>query len=76
LRYGQWLTKVNLLDEAKSAYERAANTFLPKEKCSARIALALILEEKEDIEQSREAYQTILHSSKFGLVDIPWKSRA
>jgi pre-mRNA-processing factor 39 len=62
---------VDLLEQAKAAYERAANSFLPKDRCGPKIALALLLEEEGDIQKSRETYQTILQSSEslFGFMD-------
>lgn len=64
MRYGQWLTRQNLLDEAKSAYERAAYKFSPGDRRTAKIALALIQEEESNIEEARSVYTTILESSK------------
>ncbi|CAO3641412.1 unnamed protein product [Mucor hiemalis] len=62
LRYGQWLTQSNLIDEAKSAYKKASTYFLPKERCSAKIALALLYEEEGDIVHARETFESILKS--------------
>ncbi|CEJ00109.1 hypothetical protein RMCBS344292_14175 [Rhizopus microsporus] len=63
LRYGQWLAKNNLISEAKSAYERAAYTFLPKDKIHIKLALALVLEEEGNIDEARSTYTSILQST-------------
>lgn len=64
MRYGQWLSDNNRLEEAKHAYERAAFTFLPPNRPSVKIALALILEEQGNIDEARKMYTTLLEASK------------
>ncbi|KAI7866569.1 uncharacterized protein EV154DRAFT_432674 [Mucor mucedo] len=63
LRYGQWLTKNDLLADARHAYERAAFKFLPQDRCNAKIALALILEEEGSFEEAKKIYTNILGST-------------
>ncbi|KAI8982079.1 hypothetical protein BDF20DRAFT_818686 [Mycotypha africana] len=62
-RYGQWLMQNNMTVEARHAYERAAYTFLPKEKPTVKILLAQILEEEGQIDDARKIYRTILEAS-------------
>lgn len=51
--------------DARHAYERAAFKFLPQDRCNAKIALALILEEEGSFEEAKKIYTNILGSSKF-----------
>ncbi|CAO3675897.1 unnamed protein product [Rhizopus stolonifer] len=60
LRYGQWLTRNDFIAEAQSAYTKAAYTFLHGEKFHVKLALALILEEEEKIDEARSTYTSIL----------------
>lgn len=60
MRYGQWLSKNNLLEDAKNAYTRAATTFLPHNNTRVTIALALIQEEEGDIDGARQTYTSLL----------------
>ncbi|KAI7898950.1 uncharacterized protein BX663DRAFT_441902 [Cokeromyces recurvatus] len=62
LRYGQWLTKNDLLEQAKHAYERASYIFLPRTCCTVKISLALILEEEGRIEEARKVFNGVLES--------------
>ncbi|CEP08659.1 hypothetical protein [Parasitella parasitica] len=64
LRYGRWLADQNQLEDARHAYERAAFTFLPANRPSAKIALALILEESGAIDQARGTFTTLLEAGK------------
>ncbi|KAI8636817.1 hypothetical protein BD408DRAFT_454442 [Parasitella parasitica] len=63
LRYGRWLSDNDRLEDAKHAYERAAFTFLPADRPSIKIALALVLEELGDIDQAREAFTKVLEAT-------------
>ncbi|EIE80182.1 hypothetical protein RO3G_04887 [Rhizopus delemar RA 99-880] len=60
LRYGQWLIKNDLVAEAQSAYTRAAYTFLKSDKIHVKLALALVLEQEEKIDEARSTYTSIL----------------
>lgn len=52
-----------MISEAKSAYERAAYTFLSKDKIHIKLALALVLEEEGNIDEARSTYTSVLQSS-------------
>ncbi|KAI9467961.1 MAG: hypothetical protein EXX96DRAFT_597540 [Benjaminiella poitrasii] len=62
LRYGEWLTKNSLLEEAKHAYEKASRVFLSPASYTVKIALALIQEEQGLIEEARKTFTNILES--------------
>ena len=53
------------MEEAKHAYERAAFTFLPSNRPSVKIALALILEEQGKMDEARKVFTTVLESSEY-----------
>ncbi|KAI9253174.1 hypothetical protein BY458DRAFT_443358 [Sporodiniella umbellata] len=63
LRYGQWLMKNDLIEEAQDAYSRAVYTFLRSDKIHIKLALALILEEEERMDDAKSIYTSILEIS-------------
>lgn len=75
LRYGQWLTKNGLLTDAKHAYERAAYTFVHRDRCTIKISLALIQEEEGNIDEARKTFTTVLDSSKLFMIILRYHTK-
>ncbi|KAG0207012.1 PRP39 pre-mRNA processing factor 39 [Mortierella sp. GBA30] len=59
LRYGAWARSQNDLDVLQDIYTRAV-VMVPPSNPSLRLTLAMVKEERGDIEESRKHYQTVL----------------